>query len=87
MYKQKIKYMPIRLASNCAHCESLNAGNMCGIHNIKVTENYTCDRFALVPKLEGSRQCGNCARHNTDSCAHPEKAAEGMMCSSWAPQA
>ena len=79
--------MPIRLASNCTHCESLETTNFCSFHNIKVNANYTCDRFSLVPKLDHERQCSNCARHQTDSCAHPEKAAEGMMCSSYAPQA
>ena len=79
--------MPIRIASNCSHCESLQSSNICGIHKIKVNENYTCDRFSLTPSLNQERQCGNCARHQTDSCAHPEKAAEGMMCASWAPQA
>jgi hypothetical protein len=79
--------MSIRLASNCAHCDSLSAANFCNVHEIKVNENYTCERFSLRPDIAAERHCGNCARHNSDTCAHPNKAAEGMLCSSWAPQA
>lgn len=81
------KDMPIRLASSCTHCESLKEGNVCAVHDIKVNANYVCDRFSLMPNLDGARHCGNCSRHHTDACAHPKKAAEGMLCSSWAPQA
>jgi len=81
------KDMSIRLASNCSHCESLSTENMCSVHKLKVNENYTCDRFSLIFKLDLDRDCNNCLRNNTDSCAHPQKAAEGMLCSSWAPQA
>ena len=79
--------MAIRLAINCAHCESLSASNHCMIHEVKVNENYTCDRFSLQPKLEGHRHCGSCAKQNSSTCAHPSKASEGMLCTSWAPQA
>jgi len=79
--------MPIRLANNCAHCEALSASNHCQVHDIKVNKHYTCDRFSLKPRLNGARHCGNCARHHSESCAHPKKAAEGMLCASWAPQA
>ena len=79
--------MSIRIASNCAHCEAFETSHMCGIHKIKVNENYTCERFSMIPELDTERSCTNCARHTTESCAHPETAAAGMMCASWAPQA
>lgn len=79
--------MPIRLASNCGHCAALSPANHCKVHDIKVNENYTCDRFSMVPNLNTARECSNCARFKTETCAHPSKAAEGMLCASWAPQA
>lgn len=79
--------MSIRLASSCSHCEAFSAGKVCKVHDLKVSEDYVCDRFSLIPKLDSARHCGNCARHQTDACAHPSKATEGMLCASWAPQA
>lgn len=79
--------MPIRLASSCTHCEALSDKSHCLVHDIKVNENYVCDRFSLKAHLSTERHCGSCARYKGDSCAHPHKAAEGMLCASWAPQA
>jgi hypothetical protein len=79
--------MAIRLANSCAHCEALSAQHQCKVHDIKVDENYVCDHFSFNPSLSTVRHCGSCARHKTDTCAHPQKAAQGMLCSSWAPQA
>ncbi len=74
--------MAIRLASSCSHFEALSADNQCAVHDIKVNANYVCDRFSLKPQLNGARHCGSCARYNGSSCAHSQKAAEGMLCAS-----
>ena len=79
--------MPIRLSQSCTHCQALTSSSVCSVHEIKVNENYTCDQFSIRPQLATSRHCGSCARYKGESCAHPAKAAEGMLCASWAPQA
>lgn len=79
--------MPIRISSSCTNCEALSAGSHCQVHDVQVNEHYTCDQFSLKAQLSAQRQCKNCARFKTQSCAHPNKAAEGMLCASWAPQA
>jgi len=79
--------MAIRLSSNCAHCAELSPQNLCNVHNVKVNADYTCDRFSMSGDLDANRQCTSCARYGGDTCAHPDKAADGMLCSSWAPQA
>mgnify|MGYP001800229026 CR=1 FL=1 len=79
--------MSIRIASTCSTCESFNASNLCVVHNVKVNQNYVCDSFAMNPSLNSQKDCGTCARHETDSCAHPDRASEGMLCMSWAPKA
>jgi len=78
--------MSIRLASNCSHCNSFTAAHMCKKHKLKVSEEYVCDQFSLLAKLDDSAQCTNCLRHGKDDCAHPNVAAEGMLCASWAPK-
>ena len=77
--------MAIRLSSNCTNCAELAADTTCNVHQVKVSENYTCDSFTIKSDLEEDRQCTTCSRHNTSTCAHPDKAAEGMLCVSWAP--
>lgn len=77
--------MAIRLSSNCTNCGSLSTESMCNIHQVKVSENYTCDEFNFKASMKEDRQCTTCSRHKTESCAHPDKAAEGMLCTSWAP--
>jgi len=79
--------MAIRLSHSCSHCKELNSGNICGVHDVKVNSEYTCDSFTIRTSLKTSRDCTNCARFNGETCAHPKTAAEGMLCSSWAPQA
>lgn len=79
--------MPIRLSHSCSHCQALSADHTCQVHEVKVSSEYTCDQFSLKPKLTSARHCKTCARYGQKSCAHPQKAAEGMLCSSWAPQA
>ena len=77
--------MAIRLSSTCTNCTSVNSESICQTHNVNVSANYTCDHFSLKSELEASRDCLNCVRHQSDSCAHPTAAAEGMLCKSWAP--
>lgn len=77
--------MAIRLSSNCSNCNNLGADNMCSVHEVQVSGNYTCNQFSLKAELDNERQCTTCVRFETDSCAHPAKASEGMLCTSWAP--
>lgn len=79
--------MAIRLSSSCQNCSNLESTATCQIHGVKVSSTYTCDQFSMKFALSEERQCTNCARHQTDTCAHPDKAAEGMLCTSWAPAA
>ncbi|MEO1808743.1 MAG: hypothetical protein AAFU33_28320 [Bacteroidota bacterium] len=76
--------MAIRLSSTCTNCTQMSA-EMCELHKVSVNANYTCDHFTLKADLDNDRQCLNCVRHKAESCAHPEAAAEGMLCKSWAP--
>ncbi|MEL6133526.1 MAG: hypothetical protein AAFR59_09210 [Bacteroidota bacterium] len=77
--------MAIRLSSTCTNCTSMSADTTCKVHHVSVNANYTCDHFALKAELDNDRQCLTCVRHETEACAHPEAAAEGMLCKSWAP--
>jgi len=79
--------MAIRLSSTCLNCSNLSSNSVCNLHQVKVSSNYTCDQFSLKAELDVDRSCTTCARHETPSCAHPDKAAAGMLCTSWAPAA
>ena len=74
--------MAIRLSTTCLNCSNLRNDSTCDIHEVKVSSNYTCDHFQMRSELDYDRQC---TRHGKDDCAHPEKAAPGMLCTSWAP--
>ena len=78
--------MAIRLGNGCGNCKNLGDDRLCNIHNVKVTNNYTCDSFALKAVLKDDRSCTSCVRYQTNNCANPEKAAPEMLCSHWAPQ-
>ena len=78
--------MVIRLANNCSNCGNISEGSVCGIHDVKVNQNYTCDAFTMKASLRDDRNCVTCLRYKTDSCANPQKAAAGMLCSQWAPK-
>lgn len=75
----------IRLSSNCSNCSAVSDSAECTIHHVKINEHYTCDSFSWKTSLTDERQCGNCSRYGKSSCAHPSKASEDMLCSSWAP--
>ncbi len=75
----------IRLSTNCTNCAEMAHDAFCRVHEVKVSENYTCDSFSPTSRFNTQRQCTSCARYQSDSCAHPDKASEGMLCSSWAP--
>lgn len=78
--------MAIRLSHSCANCSALNPSMQCKVHDVKVTTHYTCDSFAKKMDFDKARECSSCARFEAASCAHPQKAAAGMLCSSWTPQ-
>ena len=78
--------MSIRLGNNCTNCENLSENMMCKVHNVKVSNSYTCDSFEMKAALKDDPNCLTCSRYESPSCANPKKAAPGMMCSHWAPQ-
>jgi hypothetical protein len=78
--------MAIRLGNSCANCDNLKDKNQCKIHGVNVSDGYTCDSFEMKLALKNDPNCGSCIRFEASSCANPEKAAQGMLCSSWAPQ-
>lgn len=77
--------MAIRLANNCSNCDHLMDGNVCSKHKVMVNTHYTCDHFEM--KVQDERNCVTCTRYEESDCANPTKAAPGMLCGSWAPQA
>ncbi len=78
--------MAIKLAHNCSNCDQLKDGNFCLIHNVHVSDKYTCDSFEMKAALKDDRNCVTCSRYQDTDCANPTKAAPGMLCASWAPQ-
>ncbi len=78
--------MAIRLGNSCVNCENLTANEECSIHQVKVSDNYTCDSFEMKMALKDDPNCSTCSRFQTATCARPNKAAIGMLCSHWAPQ-
>ncbi|MEM7187198.1 MAG: hypothetical protein AAF466_11120 [Bacteroidota bacterium] len=78
--------MAIRLGNSCGNCEHLQMPAQCGVHGVNVSAGYTCDSFEMKAALKNDPNCVTCARHEGPSCANPQKAAPGMLCSSWAPQ-
>ena len=79
--------MAIRLSHNCSNCDHLLEGGVCGKHKVLVNTHYTCDSFEMKASLKDERNCVTCARYEADDCANPSKAAPGMLCAAWAPQA
>ncbi len=79
--------MAIRLGNTCENCENKMSDNLCKVHGVKVNSHYTCDQFEMKAALISERDCTTCVRFENEDCANPTKAAPGMMCSVWAPQA
>ena len=79
--------MAIRLAHNCTNCDNLMDANLCAKHKVLVSDHYTCDSFEMKGKLKDERNCVTCLRYEESDCANPSKAAPGMLCATWAPQA
>lgn len=78
--------MAIRLGNSCTNCKNLLATQICKKHGVMVNANYTCDQFEMKASLKRDpKNCDNCARYETPSCANPEKATPGMLCAHWAP--
>jgi len=78
--------MSIRIGNSCINCENLKSNKLCKVHGVKVATNYTCDSFNMKAALKNDPNCGNCARYETTTCANPQKATPGMLCSHWAPE-
>ena len=79
--------MAIRFANNCSNCKNLIEKTFCSKHEVLVSQKYTCDLFDMKAELKNERNCDNCKKQGTVTCAHPSKAAPGMLCASWAPTA
>ena len=78
--------MSIRIGNSCVNCQSLTAKEVCKVHAVKVSDNYTCDSFEMKASLKNDPNCSSCARFESSNCANPQKATPGMLCSQWAPQ-
>jgi len=78
--------MAIRLGNSCLNCTHFVEGEFCTEHETKVTSRHTCDSFDMKMMLKDDPNCTTCARYQGPTCAHPQKAAPGMLCSHWAPQ-
>jgi hypothetical protein len=78
--------MSIRIGNSCVNCDNLAENEMCKVHGVKVSNSYTCDSFEMKTALKNDPNCVTCARYEESSCANPQKAAPGMLCSQWAPQ-
>lgn len=87
MSKQNEIIMAIRLVNGCVNCANLSAEHNCTVHQTKVEEKYTCDSFDMRASLENELDCLDCSRHQTNSCPHPSKAGEDMLCTKFAPMA
>lgn len=78
--------MSIRLGNSCINCEKYNDG-FCSYHKTTVGSSYTCDTFEMKGALKNDPNCVTCSRYQQPDCANPQKAAPGMLCNHWAPQA
>jgi len=77
--------MSIRLGNSCVNCQEIAEGQFCNTHQVKVNDHYTCDSFEMKIALKNDPNCDTCSRFKGASCANPQKAASGMLCSHWAP--
>jgi len=78
--------MSIRLGNSCVNCERFK-NNFCAKHETSVGEQHTCDSFKMKAAIKNEPNCLNCGRYQSPTCANPQKAAPGMLCNHWAPQA
>ena len=78
--------MSIRLGNSCTNCENLAENMLCKVHKVQVNDAYTCDSFDMKSALKDDPNCTTCVRYHGTTCANPQKAAPGMLCSHWAPQ-
>jgi hypothetical protein len=78
--------MSIRIGNRCVNRDNLMGDDTCKVHVVKVSKSYTCDSFEMKAALKDDPNCVSCARYEGPSCANPQKAAPGMLCSQWAPQ-
>ncbi len=79
--------MKISLASCCANCEHFLNGQLCGVQEVVVSENQVCEAYEFKAVLHREDDCLKCSKFQTNNCAHPQKASEGIMCTVWYPRA
>jgi len=79
--------MAIQYSHNCMNCKNLMENNYCSVHQVMVSGRYTCEKFNMKDEFLSDRNCTNCKKYETSDCAHPDKAAPGMLCRSWTPNA
>ena len=78
--------MSIRLGNSCTNCDNFQ-NNFCTKHETAVNVQHTCDSFDMKAAIKNEKNCLNCARYESPTCANPQKAAPAMLYSHWAPQA
>ncbi|GJM63407.1 hypothetical protein [Persicobacter diffluens] len=75
--------MEIKKANTCINCDHLMPNHLCEVNETLVTFDQTCDSFDKRLELHKNSDCGNCAKHEQTSCAHPDTAVTGMLCTSY----
>jgi len=78
--------MDIRLVDGCVNCGNLE-GTMCSVHQTLVNIQQTCDSFDMQPTKFKEVDCMSCIKRNSPDCPHQANASQGMMCSSYSPEA
>lgn len=78
--------MNVQLAKCCGNCENFINGQVCAIQEIVVSENQVCEAYQFKAVLHRDDDCLKCVKFQTNNCAHPQKASEGILCSVWYPR-
>ncbi len=78
--------MNVKLANCCGNCEHFINGQICAVQEIVVSENQVCEAYQFKAVLHRDDDCLKCVKFQTNNCAHPQKASEGILCSVWYPR-
>ncbi|BDD06855.1 hypothetical protein [Aureibacter tunicatorum] len=75
--------MEIKKTNSCASCDNLLSDGICRVNKILVSLDQTCEGFDHKLELHKYSDCSNCVKHNSNNCAHPSTAIQGMLCTSY----
>lgn len=78
--------MDLKLANCCGNCEHLMKGQLCSVKEIGVGENQVCNSFEFKAVAHPDDDCLKCSKFQTNNCAHPRVASEGILCTVWYPR-